>query len=280
MENGEMYDKLVSMGLNPIYAGMKNGLVIRILNVINNKKSNPENYFVAEGIWLNGQVDMYNSPIRAIFICPEMLESEQAIALTLRLAQKADSVCIISEKVCLRLSDGKRDDAILSLCTLPDWNLDELVLPETSLIMVLDGLEIPGNVGTIIRSCDGAGVDAIFICHRRTRLTHPKVVRASMCTLLNKPVFEVDHEKLSEWLLKNNYEIWMADTKGALKYDIAPFPQKTALIMGAEKYGINKDWYSVPHKAVYIPMFGDVDSLNVGVAASILAYEAKRRQGS
>ena len=258
---------------------MKNGLVIRILNVINNKKSNPQNYFVAEGIWLNSQVDMYDAPVRAIFICPEMLQSKQAIELSYRLAKKATSVCIISQKVCIRLSDGKSDDAILTLCTLPDWKLDELVLPDTSLVMVLDGLEIPGNVGTIIRSCDGAGVDAIFICHRRTRLTHPKVVRASMCTLLNKPVFEVDHIQLGKWLIEKGYEIWMADTDGAKRFDIAPFSQKTALIMGAEKYGINKEWYAVPHKATFIPMFGDVDSLNVGVAASIFAYEVKRRQG-
>ncbi|MCH4888474.1 RNA methyltransferase [Acidaminobacter sp. JC074] len=138
-------------------------------------------------------------------------------------------------------------------------------------ILVLDGLESPGNIGTIFRSCDGAGFDGIFIVNQRARINQYKVVKASMGGYFNIPHRSFDSVKnLADYLMIHNYKIILANPSDKSQKNK---PEKLALVVGNERYGLSKEWFDYHHQTISIPMKGFCDSLNVGVAASILMYE-------
>ena len=121
---------------------------------------------------------------------------------------------------------------------------------------------------------DGTDTDAIIICNRKTRLTHPKILRSSQGSCFKIPIVEEEATSVIEWLTKNHYKIILTDTDAENFYFDENYKGKIAIIMGSERYGISKEWYGIGAKSVKIPMFGDCDSLNVGIAATLILYEA------
>ncbi|HPV01966.1 MAG TPA: TrmH family RNA methyltransferase [Clostridiales bacterium] len=137
--------------------------------------------------------------------------------------------------------------------------------------------KIPGISG--LSSDDGAGADAVFICNRRARITSPKLVKASMGAVFTVPVIEFDDtEQCIGWLKARNFNIYLADTKACRTYRESDYMGKTALVLGSERYGISEKWYSCGPKEISIPMMGICDSLNVGVAASVIIYEISMKK--
>lgn len=257
--------------------GADHGQVVRFLNVINNVKSNKDNLFVAEGLWLCKNVVDSGTPVETVILIPEKVHTPEATAVAEELIKRAETVGIVSEKVYNKINEIESEKGIAALCKLPDHSLNDIRVPNKTAILILDGLEIPGNVGTIIRSADGAGINAVIICNKRTRKNHPKVIRSSQCTILNLPVIEADMDELQAWLSAKKFTLYFADTDAKESYSDACYADRTAVIMGSERYGIHKKWYDLPHTGIFIPMLGKADSLNVGVATSIIAYEVRKQ---
>jgi TrmH family RNA methyltransferase len=145
--------------------------------------------------------------------------------------------------------------------------------------MVADGMEIPGNLGTLIRTADACRVDCVVLTNRRTRLTHPKVFRASQGMVLSVPVVEFDRpEDAVEWLRGHDFTVFLADTDDAKNYRDYRYRGRTAFVLGAERYGIPKAWYQPDFYRVFVPMLGTADSLNVSISAAVLLYEARAQK--
>lgn len=235
---------------------------------------------LAEGLWLCAQALEYGAELEALYICPELIYKDEWAEVAFRLIARSGEVYIVSEKAYGRISDEKADAGLLCVIRVPRWRLDDIPVRETSTILVLDGLENPGNVGTLIRTAEGAGADAVILTNRRTGLNNRMVVRASLCTMLAMPVLEVARDELAAFLNTRGYTVYLgkADAK-AVYCDIA-YAQHSAIVVGHEKYGVDKAWFDGAHTGVRIPMRGRVDSLNVAVAGGILLYEAmKKRAG-
>ena len=243
--------------------------------IIANTKPNPEKLFVGEGLWLGKMILESDSKIRAIFICPELVKTEEEESLINSLCMKCDERYTVSSKTFEKLSEKPNSDGIIVLATLNLRDHDKFNPQKESVVLVLDGIEIPGNIGTMLRMCDGAGVDAVFICNRKARLTHPKLIRSSQGAVLTVPMYEFESEKdCCDLLKKKGYTVYLADTRATQSYCECDYPNKTAFVMGSERYGISRKWYDFNHEMVSIPMYGKCDSLNVGVAATVLVYEA------
>ena len=179
-----------------------------------------------------------------------------------------------------KISERERPDGLLSIAYLPRYKIEDFKVKEKSIILVLDGIEIPGNIGTMLRACDGAGVEAVFICNRRARLTHPKLIKGSMGAVLTIPMYEFeDVASCYKFLEDNNYTIFLADTRAKNTYFTQKYPSHTAFVMGNERHGISREWYTYPVEMISIPMLGKCDSLNVGVSATILIYDASMKHG-
>lgn len=261
------------------FAGMKHGSIKKVLTVISNTKSNPRNLFVAEGLWAIDKAVEYKLQVDSFFFSPELLYSLEAERLADKLINTSDNVYMVSEKVFQRMSDGSaRPDGLLALFSLPSYTLSDIELRQYNLIVILDAVEIPGNIGTIIRTADGADADAVFVCNRRARLTHPKVIRGSQGSVLRVPVVEDDTATLIDWLSEHHFTVYLTDTDADKSYFEEAYQGRVAIVAGSERYGISKDWYRMTHKGISIPMLGDVDSLNVAVSTSIILYEASMKQ--
>ena len=258
--------------------GEANPKIKQVRAVAANTKPNPHRLFIAEGIWMLSLCEKFGTPVDSLILCPEHIRTPEAAALCEKLAARAAERYTVSAKTFEKISERGQPDGLLALTQLPHHDLAAFRPGKDAVLLVLDGIEIPGNVGTMLRMADGAGVDGVFLCNRKARLTHPKLIKGSQGAVLSVPFF--DFESVADcraWLRENGFTVYLADTRAELFYYDEPFGTKTALVMGSERYGISREWYDGDYKMIAIPMAGSCDSLNVGVAATVLAYEAVKK---
>lgn len=256
------------------FIGAKNPKVKQVKNIIANRGSNPENLFVAEGIWAHMKITQLSIPVRFFIFCPSLIYSTESLAILASMLSTTDNVYAVSEKVFSTVSDRDRMDGFISICAFKLYKPCDLKLSKSSIIIVLDGLENPGNIGTIARTCDGANIDAIFLCNKHSRLTHPKLIKSSMGAIFVIPFVEFDDAaNCKEWLTAHGFTIYIADTRAEKHYHEFTYNTRSALIVGSERYGIDSQFYTPDSQLLSIPMLGVCDSLNVGVAASIIVYD-------
>ena len=257
-------------------AGMKHEAVQKALEAA---KGSAKGLFLAEGLWLNSQAVEYGAEIEALFVCPELVYQDQWVRSVEAMAARSAAIYLVSEKVLDRLGDEKGDRGVVSLLKLPQWRLSDIPQREPATVLVLDGLENPGNLGTLIRTAEGAGAAAVILCNKRTGLSNRVAVRASLLTLLTLPVVEVEAGECMDYLAAGGYTVYLGKAESLVRYCDVGYAQKAALVLGHEKYGVSGAWFERPHVAVSIPMLGRVDSLNVAVAGGILLYEVGRNRG-
>lgn len=260
--------------------GIKAPEVKRITDIYNNKKGNKDLCVPVEGIWANGFVTNYHLKVAYVLISVEDIKTPEAHAKMLELCHLAERIFLVSSKTLLSVSESGNPAGLISLCYFPKCDLNHLLHKKNNLIVIMDGLEIPGNVGTITRSADGTDVDAIIVTNKKTRLTHPKFIRSSQGSCFKVPMAEASFEETVAFLKKHQFKIVLTDTRGSKPYYEADYSGNVAIIMGSERYGISREFYDLPYEAIHIPMFGDCDSLNVGIAATVILYEATlKRKG-
>lgn len=275
-ENAEEF--LAENGFLPI--GESNPKIKQVKSIISNTKPNPNKLFIAEGIWSHRKIIEFSTPVQSLIVCAECIVTDEAFAVLKEMTGKTTDRYSVSLKTFMKISERDKPDGLMAIAALPTYKLEDFEINDRSIVLVLDGIEIPGNVGTMLRTCDGAGIDGVFICNKRARMTHPKLVKGSMGAVLSVPIFEFSEVSLCrEWLYSHGFTVYLADTRAEKYYFDEPFGKKTALVMGSERYGITREWYDGDYTMISIPQLGHCDSLNVGVAATVLCYAASHRNG-
>lgn len=255
-------------------SGKNAAIVKKIIGIANNAKSNPEKLVGVEGIWASSQLLNHHVEIQAVVLDLEGITTPDAYQVMLKLCDVATEIHIVSQSTFKKIAEVGTSAGLFVLAKFPQKHLKDINPNTHEVIVVLDGLEIPGNIGTIIRSCDGTDTNALFICNRKTRITHPKILRSSQGSCFKIPIVEEETLTLIEWLKRNKYKVILTDTDASRFYYEVPYSGRIAIVMGSERYGISKDWYGIEAESIKIPMFGDCDSLNVGIAATLILYEA------
>jgi len=255
------------------FAGSKHSRVKQILALANNKKSNPKKYVIIEGLWAHEVIRDNKTKIEAFLFCPELIYTPEAEAMTEYFVKHSASAYIISKKTFLKIAEKENSNGIVSICYLPQSSFNNIEIDLTKPVVILDGIEIPGNIGTIIRTCDGAGAAGVIICNQRARLTHPRLIRSSHGANFRIPIVEASVAETLEWLDKHSYTLLLTDTSAKKVYSDIDYNSKTAIVAGSERYGISKEWYRKSSRKVMIPMLGECDSLNVAVSTAIILYE-------
>ena len=257
------------------YVGNKYHIVERVLSLNKNSKPNPEKLAVIDGIFSLNLARKYSIRIKYLIICLEKIHSIEAQELIDSFINQAEESIIVSEKVFNVIAEKENSHGIMAVVYLPPKKFEEINIEKNSVVLILDGLEIPGNVGTILRSADATGIDCVIINNRKTRLNHPKLMRSSLGSVFKVPVVEAESfVELETWLKRNSYKVILTDTDATSNYYDLNYRGRIAIVMGSEKYGVSEDFYKMKYEGVKIPMLGDMDSLNVGVAATIIMYEA------
>lgn len=282
--NGEQRDKYVYDLATPKarMTGKTAAVIKKIESINNNKKPNPEKLIVLEGIWA-AQLSLKNDlQINTLLVCTAEINTPESYRLMEELLGKASDVHIVSESTFKKVAEIGTSAGLMVVAKLPLLSLNEFEAKLESkikgskgaLITVLDGLEIPGNIGTIIRSCDGTSGDGVIITNKKTRVTHPKMIRSSQGSIFSVPLVEEESENVIEFLTRNGFRVILADTDAKGYYFEEEYEGNVAIVMGSERYGISKEFYNCEKTLTKIPMWGECDSLNVGIAATIILYEA------
>ena len=172
--------------------GEQNPKIKQVRAILSNTKPNPHKLFVAEGIWILSLCEKFNAPIDCLILCPEHIRTPEAAALADKLAARTDERFTVSAKTFEKISERGQPDGLLALAGLPRHDIAAFAPGEDAVLLVLDGIEIPGNVGTMLRMADGAGVDGVFLCNRKARMTHPKLIKGSQGAVLSVPFFEFE----------------------------------------------------------------------------------------
>jgi tRNA G18 (ribose-2'-O)-methylase SpoU len=258
--------------------GSSHPAIRQVLQLQRNQAAEDDTLTVAEGLWAHQTLSA--EPVRiAVFLwCPEALRGPEAVAVAERIKARAEKVYQISARTLDRLSGRDKPDGLISVIAMPEWEPGQVHLGETALVLVADGIEQPGNLGTLVRTLDACGADCLVLTDTRTRRTNIKVFRASHGTILRVPTLSFEHTPdAMNWLDELGFQVYLADTEGAVRYSEVPFAARTAIVMGNERFGISRDWYRGDAVKVHIPMLGVADSLNVSISAAVLLYEARSR---
>ena len=156
--------------------------------------------------------------------------------------------------------------------TTPAEALDDPAL----LLVVADGIQDPGNLGTIVRIADAAAATAVAVTGAAADPHHPKAVRATMGSIFHLPVFERETAALIGSLRERGVRVLVADQRGPIEYSSVDYPPPMALVFGSEAHGPDPRWMSAAAAVLRIPIYGRAESLNVAIAAGLLLYEARR----
>jgi RNA methyltransferase, TrmH family len=184
----------------------------------------------------------------------------------------------LSSQVFEKLAYREGSDGLIGLLKAKEHRLQDLSLKEKPLVVVLEQVEKPGNVGAILRTCEAAGVDAVFLADTLTDLYNPNLIRASLGSVFSLKLIVDRSEVIKQWLTDQHFQIFPAIVEAKELYFQSDFKSATAIVMGSEAHGLSGKWRSQEMKPVRIPMRGQVDSLNVANALSILVFEALRQR--
>ncbi|MDA0577068.1 MAG: RNA methyltransferase [Verrucomicrobia bacterium] len=214
-----------------------------------------------------------------LYFAPELFQGENEPALIARCEAQGVQLFECAAGVFQKMSYRDRPDGLLAVAKQPRPTLATLDVPANALLIVAESIEKPGNLGTILRSADAAGVHAVLVCDRCTDIYNPNVVRASIGTLFSVPVVEAPTDETLQWLHTRGIQLVAAMPAAEALYTDMDLTRPTAIIVGTEQYGLSEAWQQAADVRVRIPMLGQADSLNVASAATILLYEAQRQRG-
>ncbi len=217
-------------------------------------------------------------PVQQLFICPDLLkpEGQEVIARAHNLSKI--SFTELAQATFKRLSYRENPDGLIAVAAIEEKSLNSLKLPTDALVLIIDGVEKPGNLGALLRTADGANLDAVFISGTGTDLYNPNVIRASMGSLFSRPVLTTSTPELKEWLSQQQFKLVATSPQASTSYWDADYRGAVAIILGSEDLGLADDWLAASNTQVVIPMSGLADSLNVATAGALLVYEALRQR--
>jgi RNA methyltransferase, TrmH family len=215
---------------------------------------------------------------QTVFYCPALYQGENEPDVVERARQAGSETLECSAEVFLKMAYRDRPEGLLALGPQIRRPLSELSLPPDPFLVVAESIEKPGNLGSILRSADGAGVQALIVCDRCTDINNPNVVRASIGTLFSMPVVEASSEETLRWLKERSIRVIAASPHSDKEFYDADLTRGVAIVVGTEQYGLSPLWMDGADETVRIPMLGQGDSLNVASATTILLYEAVRQR--
>lgn len=213
--------------------------------------------------------------IQTLFICPEFFMGENNEEL---IKKCGGEVLECTPEVFAKISYRDRPDGLLAIAPQLHVLLSDLPMTENPFFLVAESIEKPGNLGTILRSSDAAGVDAVIVCDPTTDIHNPNVVRSSIGTLFTLPVLEADGHETLQFLKKNKIALVAATPHAKKEFTEVDLTVPLAIVVGTEQYGISENWMNQADIHVRIPMCGVADSLNVASATTLMLYEVLRQR--
>lgn len=244
------------------------------------RERRPRGLFVAEG-FREVELALRNGFRAEALFFDEGLTDESRIEELAALAGEPRPELIrvnkaVFEKIAYRTSVAN----VVGLFQLRERTFNDIRLTHAPLLLVVEHVEKPGNLGAMLRTADAAGVHGVIVCDPRTDIFNPNTIRASLGAVFSVPVVATDNETTLQWLRQNHIRVIATSLEASRPLYDCDLTKPTALVLGAESEGISEFWQQHADERVIIPMSGQVDSLNVSASAAVVLFEAVRQRRS
>lgn len=233
--------------------------------------------FVVEGVRELLHCVSAGFEVDTLFYCPSLMQGYEGEAEVKAMASQVRSF-EVSPQVYGKMAYRGTTEGVIAEMKVRLLGLDDLRLPPSPLIMVLERVEKPGNLGAVLRSADAAAADAVIVCDPLTDLFNPNLIRSSIGAIFTVPTVACSSEDCIAFLKKRGISILTAQLQDSHLYYDVDMKKPTAIVMGTESTGLTNIWRNAADAHIRIPMKGRLDSLNVSVSAAILLFEAVRQR--
>lgn len=236
-----------------------------------------EGLFVVEGVRELLHCVRAGYEVDTLFYCPQLLHGHEGENEVNALAGKARSF-EVAPQVYGKIAYRGSTEGVVAEMRARTLTLADLRLPPKPLLMVLERVEKPGNLGAVLRSADAAAADAVIVCDPLTDLYNPNLIRSSIGAVFTVPTVACRSEECIAFLKERGISILTAQLQDSHLYYDTDMRRPTAIVMGTESTGLTNVWRNAADAHIRIPMNGRLDSLNVSVSAAILLFEAVRQR--
>ncbi len=263
-----------------IITSLQNPRLKRLVRLRDRRPRDEERAFLVEGYREVRRALEKKVALDEVYFSPAWFLGENEAALLAEAAAAGAKLYELSKEAFAKVAYRERPDGILAVA--PQWRrtLVELALPAEPLILVVEAIEKPGNLGTILRSADAAGCAAVIVCDPVTDLFNPNVVRASTGVLFSVPCVVEEGGTVLAWMKGRGIRSVATTPAAGGLYTESDLRGPLAVIMGSEQFGLSEFWLRNADLCVRIPMAGQADSLNVAMAALVTLFEAVRQRGA
>ncbi|HEY6161211.1 MAG TPA: RNA methyltransferase [Bacteroidia bacterium] len=234
--------------------------------------------FVVEGAREIGFAVGSGYRIQQLFYCEEVTKGREVEVLKLLQMNNVKAELVkVTKDVFSKIAYREGSDGLIGITKPKDISLEKLQLSKEPLLIILESVEKPGNLGAILRTADAAKVDAVIICDPKTDVFNPNVVRASIGTLFTGQIAVCTNDEALNWLKKNRITPYAAALTATKSYTEVPLDKSSAIVMGTEANGLSDFWLTKAEQ-IKIPMLGKIDSLNVSTSCAVIVFEAVRQR--
>jgi len=250
-----------------------------LLKLKTKKGREAQRRFLIEGVRLCEEIANSNWETESVLFTSSFQNSSTGKKLLQKFERRNTKIVSVKSEVIKKLSDTVTPQGIICVVKIREFSLDQLWSEDSNIILALDAIRDPGNVGTLIRTADAFGIGGVILSADTVELYNPKVVRSTMGSIFHLPIFdEIDLEKTIPQLKKRNFKIYGTDVKEGKDLDKLDYSTRICLLIGNEAEGLNKNLFELSDEIIRIPIFGRAESLNASVAGGILLYEITKRK--
>jgi TrmH family RNA methyltransferase len=259
---------------------VQNPRVKQLVKLRDRRSRDQAGVFLVEGYREIRRALEKNTVLTELYYAPEWFLGENEAALIAQAEQAGAQLFELTKDAFAKAAYRERPDGLIAVA--PQWQktLADLKLRPEPFLLILEAIEKPGNLGTLLRGADAAGCDAVIVCDPVTDLFNPNVVRASTGVLFSMPCLVAEKEATLAWLRAGKIKTVATTPAAPGLHSAADLRGPLAIVMGSEQYGLSDYWLQNADLLVRIPMAGQADSLNVGMAAVITLFEAVRQRGT
>jgi len=261
-----------------LITSLQNSRIKLLVKLRDRRPRDAARVFLVEGFRQIRRALEKSVPLKELYFCRECFLGTNEDALLEEARAAGAELIELTKPAFEKVAYRERPDGLLAVA--PQWRrrLSDLVLGESPFVLVVEGIEKPGNLGTILRSADAAGCDAVIVCDPVTDIFNPNVVRASTGVLFSVPLVVAESREVAAWLRAKGIRTAATTPHSDQLYTEADLRGPMALIMGSEQYGLSDFWLQESDLTLRIPMAGQADSLNVAMATLITLFEAVRQR--
>lgn len=262
--------------MDSLITSLQNPKVKDLVKLRDRRSRDETGLFLIEGFRELSRALDAGREIQSLFYCPELFLGSNEEKLKKQCKAALHFHC--TESVFRKISYRDRPDGLLAVAPQVHLTLEDLPKTKNPFFLICESIEKPGNLGTILRSSDAAGIDAVIVSDPTTDIHNPNVVRSSVGTLFTLPVIEAKSIDTIRYLKEKGISIVAATPHAKEEFTHQDLSGPCAIVVGTEQYGLSEEWLKAADLPVRIPMFGVADSLNVASATTLLLYEVLRQR--